>query len=82
MHVTLHLTNACNLRCRYCYVHHGKQFMDREVARAAVDFAASAGSRCGVVFFGGEPLLCKDRWIPLPMGGRCRSRGRVPFIIR
>lgn len=42
MHVTLHLTNACNLRCRYCYVHQGKQFMDREVARAAVDFAASA----------------------------------------
>ena len=83
MHVTLHLTNACNLRCRYCYVHQGKQFMDREVARAAVDFAASAGSRCGVVFFGGEPLLCKDRIMDTVAYGRTlQEQGKGSFYYK
>lgn len=83
MHVTLHLTNDCNLQCRYCYVRQGKQFMSREVARAAVDFAASAGSRCGVVFFGGEPLLCKERIMDTVAYGRAlQDQGKGPFFYK
>ena len=40
---TLLLTNACNLRCRYCYAASGEtaaQFMQPERARRAIDFVA------------------------------------------
>lgn len=33
----LHVTNACNLRCPYCYVHKSREAMDETVGRAAVD---------------------------------------------
>ena len=62
----LHLTNACNLNCRYCY--HAewdlnqakKKVMGIEVARRAVDFLldyAGELEEVVLVFFGGEPLL-------------------------
>lgn len=62
MHYTLHLTNGCNMGCRYCYVKHENiQVMDFETARKAVDMASrNKGKPTGIIFFGGEPLLCKD----------------------
>lgn len=33
----LHVTNACNLRCPYCYVHKSNEGMDHSVAQDAVD---------------------------------------------
>jgi uncharacterized protein len=60
MHYTLHLTDACNLSCRYCYVRQSAHFMTTETARATVDLASKSGRRCGIIFFGGEPLLCRD----------------------
>jgi len=33
----LHLTNACNLRCAYCYVAKSGEGMDEAIGRAAVD---------------------------------------------
>jgi uncharacterized protein len=61
MHYTLHLTNGCNLRCHYCYVHKQEQKdMSWDTARAAVDYAACKGGRVGLSFFGGEPLLKKE----------------------
>lgn len=33
----LHVTNACNLRCPYCYVHKSNESMDHSVAQYAVD---------------------------------------------
>ena len=62
MHYTLHLTNDCNMNCTYCYVNHeNASFMSVETARKAVDIAAqNRGGSTGIVFFGGEPLLCKD----------------------
>ncbi len=67
MHLTLHLTARCNLRCRYCYAdpHEGGD-MTFETARAAIDVALadpahrSRKKALGVVFFGGEPLLRRD----------------------
>jgi len=62
MHLTLHLTTACNMRCSYCYAPpHDAAAMSEEVGRQALDLGARLTSEsCGVVFFGGEPLLCKD----------------------
>lgn len=63
MHVTLHLTNNCNLRCRYCYVDHaGDRTMTPATIRKSIDFAhkLNPNSAAGIAFFGGEPLLCKD----------------------
>ena len=65
MHLTLHLTGACNFRCRYCYAdsHHGGD-MSLETARAAIDLALNdrktSGQSLGIIFFGGEPLLRRD----------------------
>jgi uncharacterized protein len=33
----LHVTNACNLRCPYCYVNKSREGMDESVGRAAVE---------------------------------------------
>ena len=60
MHLTLHITNKCNLRCKYCYVEQGAKTMTRETAFAAVDLAASEKKPCGLIFFGGEPLVERE----------------------
>jgi len=63
---TLLLTNACNLRCRYCYAAAGEkppQFMPIETARRAIDFvagnaAATRARQFDVDFHGGgEPSV-------------------------
>lgn len=64
--IELYLAEACNLRCRYCYVDahdaldHG--LMPWEIAKQAVDlvFARGGGAESiHITFFGGEPLLNK-----------------------
>ncbi|MCR3923269.1 MAG: radical SAM protein [Firmicutes bacterium] len=64
MHFTLHLTNNCNMTCRYCYVDRNHvQAMTSATARLGVDLAAiltPPGDSAGIIFFGGEPLLHKD----------------------
>ncbi len=64
MHVTLHLTNGCNMACDYCYVERRDvRAMSPATARAAVDLAAGLTpqhSSTGIIFFGGEPLLHKE----------------------
>lgn len=62
MHYTLHLTNNCNMRCKYCYVNHNDiQIMSFDTARKTVDMASRSNSgSIGIVFFGGEPLLHRD----------------------
>ena len=67
--LVLHLTDACNLGCHYCYYRQDGQAskksrpMTPAVARKAVDFllAHSGGlEEVVIVFFGGEPLLNFD----------------------
>lgn len=62
MHYTLHLTNNCNMACKYCYVDRKNiSVMDLDTAKKAVDMAASSTKEAiGIVFFGGEPLLHKQ----------------------
>ncbi|TAL38678.1 MAG: radical SAM protein [Spirochaetes bacterium] len=64
--VVLFLTNACNLRCRYCYAHagdHPVKTMDAATARAAIDIAWADARRHGAPTFtlafhgGGEPTM-------------------------
>ena len=63
--LVLHVTDACNLDCRYCYYHTGDRpigaaTMTPEVSRKAVDFLMDASGfldKVELVFFGGEPLL-------------------------
>ena len=58
MQLTLHLTNQCNLRCKYCFVELGPERMSRDVAFAAVKLGMSDDSKMsGLLFYGGEPLL-------------------------
>ena len=59
MHLTLHLTNRCNLACRYCYAAHGQDDMTFETAVRAIQQCAT-GPNCGIIFFGGEPLLRRE----------------------
>ncbi|NVN94989.1 MAG: radical SAM protein [Bacteroidetes bacterium] len=62
MHVTLHLTTACNMSCDYCYSSpNNKHFMSQETANKSIDFIANNyPSNTGIIFFGGEPLLMKE----------------------
>ena len=64
--LVLHLTDACNLNCAYCY--HGDADSERkcaapmssEVARKATDLLVENSGKAKevvLVFFGGEPLL-------------------------
>lgn len=58
--ITLTLTDACNLRCAYCYERHksinrmsfetAKDILDRELGNTCMDFLT-------IDFFGGEPFL-------------------------
>lgn len=57
MHLTLHLTDRCNLACRYCYARQGTSEMSLETALAAIDECTAADPNPGIIFFGGEPLL-------------------------
>lgn len=61
----LHLTDACNLRCDYCYLPHNPVFMPLDVALKSVDqlfeTAVKRGySKVKLKYAGGEPLLKFD----------------------
>ena len=56
MHLTLHLTDRCNLACRYCYARHGTNDMALETALSAIAECTDGEENCGIIFFGGEPL--------------------------
>jgi len=61
MHYTLHLTDACNMNCDYCYVNKDVHSMSTDVAFRTVELAASKNiPSCGIIFFGGEPLLQRE----------------------
>lgn len=60
MNLTLHLTDNCNLDCSYCIREKCPKDMTEEVLFRACDLAFSKGTKAGLCFFGGEPLLKKD----------------------
>ena len=81
MHVTLHLTTGCSMRCSYCYSPpHPGPAMTAETARQALQLGSADGKGCGVVFFGGEPLLCLDLISEtIAQAHRLEASGAAPF---
>jgi uncharacterized protein len=64
MMIWFQLTDACNLRCPYCYIHKKPTHMDLELGKALISKIVDDSARAGfdeVVFklAGGEPTL---RW--------------------
>ena len=59
MDLTLHLTEACNLRCQYCYHPKSLKTMTEETLRSALALSGPS-DRAAVSFFGGEPLLARS----------------------
>ena len=58
----LHVTNACNLRCPYCYVHKSAEGMDEATGTAAVEAIVASAVRHGfptvkLKYAGGEASL-------------------------
>lgn len=58
----LHVTNACNLRCPYCYVHKTPEPMDESVGRASVEAVMRSAVAHGIPavklkYAGGEASL-------------------------
>lgn len=60
--VILMLTNACNLRCDYCFEYeHPVRHMSKETALQTVRwFLSNVDKRAVFTLFGGEPLLRKE----------------------
>jgi len=65
-HITLEMTERCNLRCDYCIYQdendlfrgYGSEDMTFDIAQKAIDYAAAhSGKDLAVTFYGGEPLL-------------------------
>lgn len=67
MHLTLHMTGRCNLRCKYCYdaPHEGGD-MSFETVKSAIAMSMDILKRkspeqsLGIIFFGGEPMLRRE----------------------
>lgn len=58
----LHVTNACNLRCPYCYLHKTPDGMDESVGRASIDAVMNSAVAHGLPavklkYAGGEASL-------------------------
>lgn len=65
LNVWLHVTNNCNLRCRYCYVMKSRQKLSKQTASSIIDsiYRSARKHRMESVhlkFAGGEPTLCSD----------------------
>lgn len=61
MNYTIHLTNRCNLRCKYCYEHKQDRDISFENIKSLIDNEIKSNSDHSVItFYGGEPLLRKD----------------------
>lgn len=61
--ITLHVSNDCNLRCKYCYAEGGnynqnRKLMSFDTAEKFINFCTTNFDDIEqIIFFGGEPLL-------------------------
>ena len=80
MHLTLHLTNRCNLACRYCYAQFGQEDMSLTTAMQSIAHCAR-GPNCGIIFFGGEPLLRKELIAEIMAACEGEQPGRLHYKV-
>lgn len=83
--ILLNVTDACNLKCRYCFVEQHPHYMNFSTAKAAVDWVVSnyywklekniikENKHITIYFFGGEPTLQWDVII-YPLCKYCKSQ--------
>lgn len=69
------LTDACNLKCRYCFVEQHPHFMTLDVAKKGVEFLINnldyliehnrvkKDEQASIIYFGGEPTILFDEII-------------------
>lgn len=81
--IYLNLTDACNLRCKYCFVEKNPHYMTYQIAQDAtdmlIDIFRSHPERKdapNVNFFGGEPTLMWDEII-VPLVEHYTSTGQL-----
>lgn len=87
--VWLHLTNACNLRCSYCYLWKTPDRMSLKTAETAIKKTFAAAVKHGLKqitfkFSGGEPLLelAKICWLVPPARKLAeKNKLEVDFVI-
>jgi len=61
MNYVLHLTDSCNLNCKYCYEDKKKTELSLENIKKVIDYEISQkNKKANIIFYGGEPLLKKD----------------------
>ena len=73
-HLSLVVTHACNLACRYCYMgEHHATHMSEALARRAVDDALDRAPEVQLSFFGGEPLGAWDLCLAVASHARERA---------
>ena len=83
----LGVTEDCNMRCRYCFVHHNPARMTLDTAMKALYFLLAGQDRGNpktpnITFFGGEPTLEWDSVIvPIVKRGRELTDNKMTFSI-
>lgn len=61
MEYIIHLTDKCNLRCKYCYENKKEKDIDFEYIKNLVDYEIAQKNKYSIIsFYGGEPLLRKE----------------------
>lgn len=88
-HLSLNLTNDCNLACRYCFVNQSPDYMSLDIAIKAVEYAmenlklhkekfhdVEPDLAAQIIFFGGEPLLCYNSIIK-PLLEYCNKKNYI-----
>lgn len=64
--ITLHVTNGCNLKCKYCYANEGTYntpvgLLTKETANDFINFCQHSFEKVErIMFFGGEPFINID----------------------
>lgn len=92
--MVLHLTDFCNLKCKYCFIEGGmcqnyqRKNMSKEVMKAAIDKyikileRSNITSNPSIVFYGGEPLA---NWEVLEYGLKyleeCKKKNLIKYDI-
>lgn len=84
LQVTIIPTEACNFRCVYCYQDHKNGFMDDESEARIIKFFQKnmhLYESVSTDWFGGEPLLQKDRLIRIAQAIKNAGReNHIPVI--
>lgn len=61
MNYILHLTDNCNLNCKYCYENKRKKELSIQNIKSIIDYEIKQKNKISnIIFYGGEPLLKKD----------------------